>query len=109
MATALAELIKDIEGKKLKSVQDRLKKDKALVSAVYKTKTGTSNALHIAIKQNSLALVDALLAAGADVGAADSAGNQALHIACGLKGGDASAIISEFARASAHTSSDVLA
>lgn len=86
------DFIKDINAKKLKGVQDRLKKEKPNCKFTDAKTKAFYTPLHAAVKANSLAIVDALLAAGADVAAVDNTSATPLHWAAKLADGDAVAI-----------------
>ncbi|KAG2444244.1 hypothetical protein HXX76_001001 [Chlamydomonas incerta] len=79
-----ADFIKEIQARKLKSVQDRLKKEKA--SQKYTPdpkKPGEYHSLlHAAAASGDVPILDALLAAAADVTAVDQDDNTPLHWAC---------------------------
>lgn len=87
----VAELVADIVSGKLKAVQDRLKKEKPNGKHVDTTSPGSHHTpLHAAVKSSSLAIVDVLLAAGADVTGVDQAGATPLHwLASNASGEDA--------------------
>ncbi|EFJ43608.1 hypothetical protein VOLCADRAFT_121415 [Volvox carteri f. nagariensis] len=77
----IADFVKEIDAKKLKAVQERLKKEKA--SQKYTPdakKPGVFHyLLHHAVKGGDPAIVEALLAAAADVSALDHEDSTALH------------------------------
>ncbi|PNW87956.1 hypothetical protein CHLRE_01g008500v5 [Chlamydomonas reinhardtii] len=79
-----ADFVKEIQARKLKPVQDRLKKEKA--SQKYTPdpkKPGEYHSLlHVAAATGDVPILDALLAAAADVTAVDQDNNTALHWAC---------------------------
>ncbi|KAG2430363.1 hypothetical protein HYH02_013725 [Chlamydomonas schloesseri] len=79
-----ADFIKEIQAKKLKAVQDRLRKEKA--SQKYTPdpkKPGVFHSLlHVAAETGDVPILDALLAAAADVSAVDQNDNTPLHWAC---------------------------
>lgn len=87
----IADLVADIASAKVKAVQDRLKREKPNGKHINSASPGSFyTPLHAAVKANSLAIVDILLSAGADVSAVDQAGGTPLHwVASQGAGGDA--------------------
>ncbi|GLC38176.1 hypothetical protein PLESTB_001091400 [Pleodorina starrii] len=77
----VADFVKEIEAKKLKAVQDRLKKEKASQKYIPDAKKPGlfHSLLHVAVKVGDPAIVEALLAAAADVTAVDHEDSTALH------------------------------
>ncbi|GIL76631.1 hypothetical protein Vretimale_8833 [Volvox reticuliferus] len=77
----VADFVKDIEAKKLKAVQERLKKEKASQKYIPDAKKpGVFHyLLHHAVKVGDPSIVEALLGAAADVGAVDHEESTALH------------------------------
>lgn len=74
----LAELLKEIEGKKVKAVQERLKKEPKLLKV---SDAGGVLPLHKAMSTGSPGVVEALLGAKADANAPDDKGDTPLHYA----------------------------
>lgn len=77
----LVDLIKEIQAKKAKAIADRLKKEKPNQKYVPNAKEPAVHhtPLHEAVQICDPAVVDALLAGGADVTGVDSANNTPLH------------------------------
>lgn len=74
----VADLVKEIKEKKLKAVQDRLKKEKP--DQKYSPSAGVNiYPLHAAVEAGAPALVDAMLAASASVAVLDSNEETPLH------------------------------
>lgn len=91
----VADLVKDIEAKKLKALEDRLKKEKPN-QRVPSQKNSYTTPLIRAVDVGFLAGVEALLKAGAEVDGVDSSGCTALHIAAARSAAaDAGAIAGE--------------
>lgn len=86
----VADLVAEIAFAKVKAVQDRLKREKPNGKHLDPASPGSFyTPLHAAVKANSLAIVDILLGAGADVSAVDQAGGTPLHwVASQAAGGD---------------------
>ncbi|GFR51207.1 hypothetical protein Agub_g13556, partial [Astrephomene gubernaculifera] len=80
-AMPLVDLVKEIQAKKLKAVQERLKREKASQKYVPDAKKPGifHSLLHVAVKAGDPAIVEALLAAAADVNAVDNEDSTALH------------------------------
>lgn len=77
----LADLIKDVQAKKAKAVSDRLKKEKPNQKYVPNAKEPSifHTPLHEAVRVADAAVVEALLAGGADVSGVDMHNNTPLH------------------------------
>ena len=77
----VADFVKDIEAKKVKAVQERLKKEKPNQKWTPDSKNAAvfSTLLHVAVATGDALIVEALLAAGADVGAVDQDDCTPLH------------------------------
>lgn len=89
-ATGSAEgFARDIESRKLPAVQARLAKKEKATQFV---EAGHATLLHVAVRAGDPAIVAALLAAGADVAAADSEGATPLHWAARSASAEAGAV-----------------
>lgn len=104
-STPVLAFIKDIIARNVKAVADRLTKERQSPNQHFsdpKEQGLSYSLLHKAVGVGSSGIVGALLAAGADVNAADSRGRTPLHWVAAACNTDAAAVVATAGRARGH-------